>query len=43
MIMTTQRKALAVSGEIKPRITLTAKDYEGIRDSRERQRPGCRT
>jgi regulator of nucleoside diphosphate kinase len=30
MIMTTQRKAIAISGEIKPCITLTAKDYEGI-------------
>jgi regulator of nucleoside diphosphate kinase len=30
MIMTTQRKAIAISGEIKPRITLTAKDYERI-------------
>ena len=28
--MTTQRKAIAISGEIKPCITLTAKDYEGI-------------
>jgi hypothetical protein len=28
--MTTQRKAIAISGEIKPCITLMAKDYEGI-------------
>ena len=30
MIMTTQRKAMTVSGEIKPRITLLAKDYERL-------------
>ena len=32
--MTTQRKAIAISGEIKPCITLTAKDYEGISQTR---------
>jgi len=30
MIMIIQHKAITISGEIKPRITLTAKDYEGI-------------
>jgi hypothetical protein len=28
--MTTQRKTVTTSGEIKPRITLTTKDYESL-------------
>ena len=30
MKMTTQRKTITASGDIKPRITLTAKDYESL-------------
>ena len=32
--MTTQRKTITASGDIKPRITLSAKDYEKSFDAR---------